>query len=92
MPARFPIIVRANIPNISDANIAKLQAMYPYPAEMPGKLAQDYTTDIVFGCPAASVATAYKDMTKRYLFSIPPAYHGAEIACKLGAHPVSLQE
>lgn len=82
MPARFPSIVRANIPNASNESIASLQSMYSSTPGLPEKLAWDYTTDIVFGCPAANIAAAYADKARRYLFSVPPAYHGADIACE----------
>jgi hypothetical protein len=82
MPDRFPELVRANIPNISNESIARLQSMYLNPPDLPGKLAWDYTTDIVFGCSAANIAAAYGEKARRYLFAIPPAYHGSEIACK----------
>ena len=83
MPQRFPEIVRAHLPNATNSSIAKLQAFYPFPAELPEKLAWDYTTDVVWGCPAYNLAVAYKDRARRFVFSVPPAYHGADMACKL---------
>jgi hypothetical protein len=82
MPSRFPSIVRANLPNISNESIATLQSMYSYQRELPEKLAWDYTTDIVFGCSAANIVNAYAEIARRFLLSIPPATHGLDIACK----------
>lgn len=82
MPGRFPEIVRANMPGISNDSIADLQALYEYPAELPEKLAWDYTTDIVFGCSVAYIAGNNVERVRRYLFSIPPAFHGSDLACE----------
>jgi hypothetical protein len=81
MPARFPDLVYGNIPNASNDSIAKLQSMYTYAAELPEKLAWDYTTDMVFGCSASNIALAYGDRARRFLFSVPPATHGLDISC-----------
>jgi carboxylesterase type B len=82
MPGRFPEIVRANIPLASDEDIAKLQSLYPYPAGLPEKLAWDFTTDIVFACPASNIAQAYSGKTREYIYSIPPAMHGYDLICR----------
>lgn len=56
MPARFPEFVRANIPNVSNESIAKLQSLYTFSPQLPEQLAWDYVTDIVFGCSASNIA------------------------------------
>jgi len=82
MPNRFPEVVRATIPNLSNDSIAKLQSMYPFPPDLPEFLAWQYTTDLVFGCTASNVAEAYPDRARRFLFSVPPANHGLDISCR----------
>lgn len=91
MPNRFSDIVRANIPGISNSSIAKLQSMYMFQPELPEKLAWDYTTDIVFGCSAVNIASAYGERARRYLFSVPPATHGSDVACKSPLSQVFLE-
>ena len=81
MPTRFPELVRANIPNVSNESIAKLQSLYTYPPQLPEQLAWDYVTDIVFGCSASNIAAAYVNRAKRFVFSVPPAFHGADLSC-----------
>lgn len=80
MPNRFPEIVRANIPNASNDSIAKFQAMFSYPPDLPEKLAWDYVTNVVFGCTASNIVAAYADRARRFLFSVPPATHGWDLA------------
>ncbi|KAF2119240.1 Carboxylesterase family-domain-containing protein [Lophiotrema nucula] len=71
MPARFPEVVRANIPNVSNESLATLSSRYPYPLELPEKLAWDWTTDVVFGCSAGNIAGAYGNKIRRFVFTIP---------------------
>jgi hypothetical protein len=85
MPNRFPELVRANIPNVSDHKIAELQALYDVPSNLPEKLAWDFVTDIVFGCNALAIAGAYEETARRFIFSVPPATHGLDLSCKLSA-------
>jgi len=82
MPARFPLLVRANIPNASDEVVAKLLSLFPYPPENPGQLAEDLTTTIVWACSASYIADGYKDRARRFVFSVPPSYHGMDLACE----------
>jgi hypothetical protein len=80
MPSRFPEVVRANIPGATDQDIKSLQAMYPYPPDLPKKLAWDYTTDVDWSYNVANFASAYKNVARRQLFSVQPATHGLDIA------------
>ena len=82
MPQRFPLLVRANIPNASDHAIKTLQSLYSYPPELPEKLAWDEVTDIVFACNSLNIARAYKNIARRYIFSVPPATHALDLSCK----------
>jgi hypothetical protein len=82
MPAAFPGLVRRQIPNVSNEAIATIEARYPYPPDMPERLAIDWTTDIVFACNAFNVARAYGDRGRRLLFSVPPASHGSDVPCQ----------
>lgn len=79
MPERFPEIVRGNIPNVTDEDVRKIEKMYTYPPELPEKLAWDYTTDVDWTCNVANVASAYKNVARRQLFSVSPATHGLDL-------------
>jgi hypothetical protein len=79
MPARFPEVVRGNIPNATDADISSFKDLYPYPPGLPEKLAWDFTTDIDWTCNVANIASAYKHIARRQLFSVPPALHGLDL-------------
>ena len=81
MPSRFSALVRANIPNASNESINALQSLYNYSPDLPQKLAWDYVTDIVFGCTVSNIAKAYRDRARRFLFSVPPAFHGQDMGC-----------
>jgi hypothetical protein len=80
MPTRFPEIVRANIPGATDQDVVALQALYPYPPDVPEFLAWDYTTDICWTCNVANIASAYKHIARRQLFAVPPGYHGQDLS------------
>ena len=82
MPQAFPDLVRRILPTASKATIAAIQAHFPYPLDLPEELAWDWTTAIIFECNAYNLATAYKDKTRRYIMSIPPAVHGEDMTCK----------
>jgi len=79
MPSRFQEIVRANIPHASDKVVQTLKSMYPYPPELPEKLAWDWTTDIIWTCTVTYIVQAYNSIARRYLFSVLPATHGLDL-------------
>lgn len=81
MPEAFPALVRRVLPTASNATIALVEAHFPYPADLPAELAWDWTTAIIFECNAYNVARAFKDKTRRYIMSIPPATHGQDVLC-----------
>ncbi|GAB1316947.1 Carboxylic ester hydrolase [Madurella fahalii] len=78
LPDYFPVMVRQILSTASNDTIAHIQSHYDF-AEEPAKLAWDWTTDIIFACNAANIATAYKDRARRYIFSLPPAIHGQDL-------------
>lgn len=80
MPNAFPALVRRMLPGASDETISFIQARY-HP-QVPAQLAWDWTTDVVFACPAYNLANALPDRTHFYINSIPPAAHGQDVPCK----------
>lgn len=80
MPQAFGDLVRRVIPTATNETVADIQSYYDF-GETPEKLAWDWTTDIVFSCNAANAAAAYKDASRRYIFSVPPATHGQDLTC-----------
>lgn len=82
MPEAFPSLVRRILPSTSNATIATIQSLYNYPLNLPEKLAWDWTGDAVFFCHALALAEKYKDITKRYVMSIPPAVHAQDLSCE----------
>jgi hypothetical protein len=82
MPANFPILVRQIFSTASNETITDIQSHYDF-ADNPAKLAWDWTTDVIFGCNAANLASAYQDRARRYIFSAPPAVHGQDLFCEL---------
>lgn len=82
MPQAFPELVRRILPTASNSTIASIEAHFPYPADLPAKLAWDWTTAMVFECNVYNVAKAFEDKTRRYIMSIPPAIHGQDVPCK----------
>lgn len=81
MPKAFPALVRATAPNVSDEDIARIQALYNFPPELPQKLAWDWATDMTFACNAYHAANAYGNQAQRYAMSIPPGIHGLDMNC-----------
>ncbi|KFY03325.1 hypothetical protein O988_01556 [Pseudogymnoascus sp. VKM F-3808] len=79
MPQAFPELVRRILPTASNSTIASIQAHFPYPADLPAKLAWDWTTAMVFECNVYNVAKAFEEKTRRYIMSIPPAIHGQDV-------------
>lgn len=79
MPRRFPELVKRVFPTASDKTIAKIQSGYTWPKDYPEALADEYTKDVVFGCTADHVASAYSDKAHRYIMSTPPAHHGQDL-------------
>ncbi|PGH04908.1 hypothetical protein GX51_03204 [Blastomyces parvus] len=82
MPENFPAIVRLVFPGASDATVKKIQDLFPVKEGEPAeKLAWDWTTSVLFACPAESVARAYSKIGKarRYFLSAPPATHGFDM-------------
>jgi hypothetical protein len=84
MPTNFPILVRQIFSTASNETIAHIQSHYDF-ADNPAKLAWDWTTDVIFGCNAANLASAYQDRARRYIFSAPPAVHGQDMFCELAS-------
>ena len=82
LPEYFPTMVRQILSNASDATIADIMSHYDFPADNPAKLAWDWTTDVIFACNAANIASAYKHCASRYIFSVPPAVHGQDMYCE----------
>ena len=81
LPEYFPTMVRQILSTASNQTIAYIQSQYDF-AGNPAKLAWDWTTDVIFACNAANIATAYKNRARRYIFSVPPAVHGQDLYCK----------
>lgn len=82
MPAAFPDFVRKVLPTASRETIDRIESLFPYPSSTPEKLAWDWLTAIGYACLSKSAAEAYKDRTRRYVMTIPPAIHAQDLACK----------
>lgn len=82
MPQAFPELVRGILPTASNVTIASIEKHFPYLANLPATLAWDWTTAIVFECNVYNVAKAFRDRTRRYIMSTPPAIYGQDVACK----------
>ncbi|KAK4041356.1 lipase 1 [Parachaetomium inaequale] len=78
MPENFPFLVRQIFRTASNETVANIQSKYDF-ADNPAKLAWDWTTDVIFACNAANMASAYRDHARRYIFSAPPAVHGQDL-------------
>lgn len=82
MPQAFPDLVRENFPTASNETIERIQSLFPYPPELPEKLAWDWFTSMLHACHAYSISKAYGDKARRYVMTIPPATHGLDLSCK----------
>jgi hypothetical protein len=82
MPQGFPDLVRINFPTASNKTVQRIQSLFPYPPELPEKLAWDWFTSITHACHSHSIAKAYGDKARRYVMTIPPATHGMDLLCK----------
>ncbi|KEF60966.1 uncharacterized protein A1O9_02530 [Exophiala aquamarina CBS 119918] len=78
MPEGFPSLVRRILPSATDETIARIQALYQWPDAAPEQLAWQWTADAVFVCHSIAIAEALETSTRRYVMSIPPAYHGLD--------------
>ena len=81
MPEAFPGLARRILRAASNETIAAVQSRYPYPPDLPEKLAWDWTGDVIFNCNAFNVAKAYSNLTRRYIMSIPPGDHTLDPNC-----------
>lgn len=81
-PAEFFELVRRTIPNASKETVQRIRALYPQPDSKIQDVANDWTTDAVYGCNVQGLATAYANKTQRYVFSVPPAIHSSDLNCK----------
>src|SRR5688572_30643859 len=79
-PEFFPYYARQLMPGANNATITKIQAQYDYSDE-PARLAWDSTTDVMFAINANNIANAFKNRTRRYIMSTPPATHGLDVNC-----------
>ena len=79
MPGAFPQLARMVLPRASNQTIAQIQSLYSWLANLPEKLAWDWTGDKAFFCYALDLAKTYADNTCRYIISIPPAVHAQDI-------------
>ncbi|KAB5583472.1 putative lipase 2, partial [Coniochaeta sp. 2T2.1] len=77
LPEYFPVMVRQILSTASNKTLAEIESCYDFD-DNPAKLAWDWTTDIIFACIAANIATAYQDRARRYIFNVPPAVHGQD--------------
>jgi hypothetical protein len=83
MPESFGRIVRPFFPTADNKTIDHIQSLFPYPPELPQKLAWDWFTAIIYACHSHSIAKSYGDKARRYVMDIPPAVHGQDMYCKL---------
>lgn len=79
--SEFTQLVRRLVPGASETTIRRIRALYPYPDTQYQQVANDWTTDVAFGCNAQAIAQAYANITRRYVFSVPPATHGLDLNC-----------
>ena len=89
MPENFPSLVRQIFGTASNETVAHIQSSYDF-ADNTAKLAWDWTTDVIFACNAANLASAYQESARRYIFSAPPAVHGQDLACERASSPLAL--
>lgn len=82
MPQGFSDLVRINFPTASNKTIDRIQSLFPYPPDLPEKLAWDWFTAITHACHSHSIAKAYGDKARRYIMTIPPAIHAQDLSCK----------
>jgi hypothetical protein len=82
MPEAFPNLVRRILPSATNETIATIQSLYQWPDAAPEQLAWKWTADAIFICHYLAIAEALDMSTRRYVMSIPPAYHGFDSLCK----------
>lgn len=80
----FTQLVRRFVPGASNATVQRIRALYPYPDSQIQQVAKDWTTDAVWACNSQAIADAYAGITRRYVFSVPPASHGLDLNCEPG--------
>ncbi|KAK5064979.1 hypothetical protein LTR84_000814 [Exophiala bonariae] len=79
MPEAFPELVRRILPSSTNEIISTIQSLYQWPDAAPEQLAWQWTADAVFACHSLALAKAANTSTRRYIMSIPPAYHGLDL-------------
>lgn len=84
MPAAFGDLVRTVFTTADNQTVARIQSLFPFPADLPEKLAWDWLTSVAFACHSQSIAQAYQEKARRYVMTIPPATHGQDLYCKFG--------
>ncbi len=82
MPQAFPSLVRRILRSASNATASTVQSLYHYPQDLPEKLAWDWTGDAVFFCHALALVVRFKEITRRYIMSIPPTVHAQDLSCE----------
>jgi len=75
-------MVRMILPSATNETIARIQSLYQWPDTAPEQLAWQWTADAIFVCHNLAFAAALESSTRRYVMSIPPAYHGLDSRCK----------
>lgn len=80
MPEAFGALVRRALPTATNETVAEIQSYFDF-GDTREKLAWDWTVDNVFSCNAANIDSAYKDVSRRYIFSVPPGTHGQDLTC-----------
>lgn len=70
-------------PNVSDHEsvLRRITELYPKGGS-PTKEWQrniEFFSDVIFNCNAQALAQAFKKKAYRYIFNVPPAYHGQDV-------------
>ncbi|KAH8898893.1 putative lipase 2 [Thozetella sp. PMI_491] len=75
MPGGFPDLVRQILSTASNDTVSQIEELYT-PYSDPAELAWDWTTDVIFARNCDNLANTFRNRTKRYIMTVPPATHG----------------
>jgi carboxylesterase type B len=82
MPEAFGVLVQAVFPTANNHTVDRIKSLFPWPPDLPQKLAWDWFTSVAFACHSQAIAGAYNEKARRYVMTIPPATHAEDLFCK----------